>query len=149
MAPKKRYAEGTPVEAVKSRGEVMGLLGKYGCERMAVATMPEGDTIEFELGGRHFRFFVERPTPESVRARDAGDYAYPHNVDWRAKSEAEWRRRWRAHVLLLKAKLEFVDGGETTLEREFMPYLVAGNGQTLGDLIETGALPLLAAGGAK
>jgi hypothetical protein len=48
-------------------------------------------------------------------------------------------------VLLLKAKLEFIDGGDTTLEREFMPYLVLQDGSTVGDLIDSGHLPLLMA----
>jgi len=56
------------------------------------------------------------------------------------------RRVWRANVLLLKAKLEFIDGGDTTLEREFMPYLVMKGGKTLGDFIDGGGLLQLTGG---
>jgi hypothetical protein len=66
--------------------------------------------------------------------------------DPQTKVEAEWRRRWRAHVLLLKAKLEFIEGGDTTLETEFLTYAVLPSGQTVGDYIASGALPLLNAG---
>ena len=61
---------------------------------------------------------------------------------------AEWRRRWRANVLLLKAKLEFADGETSTVERELMPFLLTAGGQTLGDLIatEAGAALLLGDG---
>lgn len=140
MSAKPRFADGTKVSVESSRGEISGILAKHGCLRMAWGTEPEGDTLQFELGGQHFRFRIERPTPEEVRRRDAGDYAYPQNVDWRTKAEAEWRRRWRAHVLLIKAKLEFIDGGDTTLETEFMPYLVMPGGRTLGEFVAGGGL---------
>jgi hypothetical protein len=42
--------------------------------------------------------------------------------------------------------LEFIEGGDTTLEREFLPYAVLSDGRTLGDLVESGGLPLLTAG---
>jgi hypothetical protein len=142
----KRYAEGTPVTVQNSRGEITGILAKHGCDHFATGTTPAGDTLQFVLGGKTFRFFIAKPTPESVRRRDAGQYANPGNIDWRAKAEAEHRRVWRAHVLLIKAKLEFIEGGDTTLEREFLPYIVLTDGSTVGDLIDGGGLPLLTAG---
>ena len=146
MNAKPRFAEGTKVSVESSRGEITGILAKHGCQRMAWGTEPEGDTLQFELGGQNFRFRIGRPTPEEVRQRDGERYVYPHNVDWTAKATDEWRRRWRAHVLLIKAKLEFIEGGDTTLEREFMPYLVLGDGRTLNDAINAGDLPMLTAG---
>jgi hypothetical protein len=142
----KRYAEGTAVTVQSSRGEITGILAKHGCEMFATGTTPAGDTLQFVLGGKSFRFFIARPTPESVRKRDGGRYTYPANVDWTVKAEAEHRRVWRAHVLLLKAKLEFIEGGDTTLENEFLPYAVLPSGQTVGDLIASGGLPLLGTG---
>jgi hypothetical protein len=139
----KRYAEGTTVTVASSRGEITGILAKHGCDRMAWGTEPTGDTLQFTLGGHLFRFKIGKPTAEEMRKRDGGDYSYPHNVDWAAKADAEWRRRWRAHVLLIKAKLEFIEGGDTTLEREFLPYTVLKSGQTISELLEAGGLPLL------
>jgi hypothetical protein len=140
------YAEGTKVTVPSSRGEITGILTKHGCERMAWGTDPSGDTLQFELGGRLFRFTILKPTAAELRKRDSGKYVYPGNVDWDSKVDAEWRRRWRAHVLLIKAKLEFIDGGDTTLEREFMPYIVLADGRTLNDVVEAGGLPMLEAG---
>jgi hypothetical protein len=141
-----RFAEGTKVSVESSRGEISGILAKHGCMRMAWATEPRGDTLQFELDDKQFRFAMKRPTAEEVRARDGHEYTYPHNVDWELKAEAEWRRVWRANVLLLKAKLEFIDGGDTTLEKEFMPYLVMKGGRTLGDFIDGGGLLQLTGG---
>jgi hypothetical protein len=146
MPAPKRYAQDTPVTVQKSRGEITGILASHGCEKFVMGTEPGGDTLQFELGGRVFRFFVAKPTAESMKARDSRYYAQPWNVDWAAKAEGEHRRVWRAHVMLIKMKLEFVDGGDTSLEREFMPNLVLRDGGTLADMIEGGGLPLLADG---
>ena len=142
-----RYAEGTKVTVESSRGEITGILAKHGCDRMAWGTEPTADTLQFTLGGHLFRFTITKPTWAEVSAylrtqgRDPGRVYDPN-----AAVAAEWRRRWRAHVLLIKAKLEFIEGGDTTLELEFMPYTVLKSGQTLGELIDDGGLPLLTAG---
>lgn len=107
---------------------------------------PAGGTLQFELGGRYFRFAIDRPTPDEMLNRDGRDYSYPQNVDWAKKADDEWRRRWRAHVLLIKAKLEFIEGGDTTLEREFLPYAVLSDGRTVGQMLAAGGLPMLEAG---
>ncbi len=143
----RRYAEGTSVAVASSQAEMTSILMKHGCDTMAWGRTPDSDTLMFALDGHQFRFTLVKPTPASMRERLSGEFAYPHNVDWATKAEAEWRRVWRAHVLLLKAKLEFVSGGDTTLEREFLPYAVLPDGRVVGDLIESGALPLLEAGG--
>jgi hypothetical protein len=143
-----RYAEGTTVTVENSRGEITGILAKHGVERMAWGTGPEGDRLEFQLGGRHYRFEIAKPTEADVQAMWRKDGKGVYRVtDWGPKVAAEWRRRWRANVLLIKAKLEFAEGGDTTLEREFLPYMIVAGGTTLGDWINTtqGA-KLLAAG---
>lgn len=142
----KRFAEGTTVSVETSRGEISGILSKHGVMSQMWGSEPHGDVLQFSLNGRSFRFTMKRPTAEEIRERDSRDYVYPHNVDWEAKAFAEWRRRWRATVLLLKAKLEFIDGGDSSLEREFMPYMLTASGRTIGELIEAGEVPMLEAG---
>ena len=138
-----RYAEGTPVTVQQSRGEITGILAKHGVETMAWGTKPGGDYLRFELGGRAYLFHIEKPTTEQIFE------LYPNHRDTEAKLEAEWRRRWRANVLLLKAKLEFADGETSTVERELMPYMLLKGGKTLEQIILAGTLPLLAPGGAE
>ena len=142
----RRYAEGTRVEVQSSRGEITGILAKHGVERMGWTSEPAGDSLVFDLHGGTYRLTMTKPTAESLRARDGHEYTYPDNVDWKAKAAQEWRRVWRANVLLLKAKLEFIDGGDTTIDRELLPYRVLKGGQTLEELIGAGGLPLLMAG---
>ncbi len=138
-----RYAEGTKVSVESSRGEISGILAKHGVERMGWASERAGDTLMFELGGYSFRFNMARPTLEEVMR------LYPNAYDHNAKREAEWRRRWRANVLLLKAKLEFIDAGDTTLIRELLPYAVLKGGRTVEEEIAGGGLPMLTAGGGR
>jgi hypothetical protein len=144
----RRFAEGTTVSVESSRGEITGILAKHGVERMAWAHEPEGDVLSFELSGHRFLFRIPVPTAEELRRRDGRNYSYPANVDWDAKVPAEWRRRWRANVLLLKAKLEFADGEASTVMRELMPYALLRDGRTLEEAIVAGdaSVPLLEAG---
>lgn len=146
-----RYAEGTAVTVESSRGEITGILAKNGVVRQAWASAPEGDTLQFELGGFQYRFFIARPTVEEVRAdyratgRDWGRVQDPAG-----KVAAEWRRRWRANVLLLKAKLEFAAGEASTVVRELMAYAVLKDGRTLEEAIMAGdSVPLLTAGSSR
>jgi hypothetical protein len=62
-----------------------------------------------------------------------------------AQVAAEWRRRWRANVLLLKAKLEFASGDASTVTRELMPYAVLADGRTLEEAVMDDGIKLLAA----
>lgn len=137
MTPPRRYAEGTSVTVASSRGEISGILGNHGVDRQGWSTGPEGDQLLFELEGKRFRFDILKPTREEI------DELYPNARDPEAKLQAEWRRRWRANVLLLKAKLEFIDAGDTTLERELLPYMLTADGRTVADVIEEGSLPLM------
>lgn len=146
-----RYAYGTKVTVETSRGEITGILAKHGVDTMAWGTNPVGDQLQFELGGHRFRFLIAKPSLDDAKAAylDAGksEWGWNHQADQAGALAAEWRRRWRAHVLLIKAKLEFIDSGDTTLEREFMPYMLVAGGATLGEWLESSSgQKLLAAG---
>lgn len=103
--------------------------------RQAWASEPEGDTLQFELAGFNYRFRIARPTFDEMHARHAKtgrSWAY---FDGPKVVDAEWRRRWRAQVLLLKAKLEFADGEASTVVRELMPYALLTTGETLEEAV--------------
>lgn len=140
----RRFAEGTDVPVEKSRGEITGILATYGVKRMGWMAGPEGDELMFELEGRQFRFQIKQPTWADISDR----YVYDKNeADRRRAVDAEWRRRWRANVLLLKAKLEFADDERSTVLRELLPYAVLADGRTLEEAVVAGdsGVPLLAA----
>lgn len=141
-----RYAEGTAVPVDKSRGEISGILTAHNIFRQGWWSEPEGDGVQFEYHGRVYRLTIPKPTAAELRERDGGQYRYPHNVDWDQKAAQEWKRRWRATVMLLKMKLEYADDGDiTSLERELLPYMLLSDGTTVEAAIRGGGLPLLAA----
>lgn len=144
-----RYATGTTVPVDKSRGDISGILARYGVERQGWVTGPDGDELMFELNGKRYRFQINKPTLEDAKRSylDSGksEWGWNHQADQETWKQKEWMRRWRANVLLIKAKLEFADGGDTTLEREFMPYMLVDGKRTLGELVEAG-VPLLGKG---
>jgi len=139
----RRYAEGTTVSVNASQGEIAGILMAHGVRKQGWMSSPEGDELLFELEGHSFRFQIFKPTVAEIH-RD-----FPNHRDTAAKLDAEWRRRWRANVLLLKAKLEFIDSGDTTLERELLPYMLTAGGQTVAELVVAGKLPMLSAGASR
>lgn len=141
-----RYAENTKVSVDSSRGEITSILAKNGVQNMGWSSTPTKDQLIFQLQGGTYRLTMVRPSAASMEQRDRHLYVYPHNVDWESKVDQEWRRVWRANVLLLKAKLEFIDSGDTTIERELLPYRVLDSGQTVEEAMLDGGLPMLTAG---
>jgi hypothetical protein len=172
-AKPKRFAEGTSVSAEKSRIEIEHLLAKHGATQRSFATDDDtGRTVlTFRLSERMARISM---------AVDAASIPDPSKSDWNQKPAtpkgwAGWavprRREWvaakrdqmnrelmRRLLLVLKAKLELIQDGVTTFEREFLADILLPNGETMHEAIrtrlaeayDTGNMPLLlpAAGGA-
>ncbi len=125
-----RYAKDTQVSTDRSRTEIEQLLKKYGATAFGYAWENDTNVISFKLGDRHVRIFVPMPTPDDVRHTETGKrrgLTAQQNAH-----DQEVRRRWRALVLIVKAKLEAVESGITTLEREFLSDIVMPNNQTVG-----------------
>jgi hypothetical protein len=161
-APKaKRFAEGTEVTVDRSRAELEALLDKHGATEVLVHRGAQRSTLIYRLGGRMIRQVVTYPDAAAYERVD------PKNK-WSAKrkpeavkrmQEAEWRRRWRAQLLILKAKLELIASGESTVDREFLADTMLPNGETVAEAMlpriaqayETGEMPplMLGAGGAR
>jgi len=135
------YAENTKVSVDSSKGEIMSLLRKHGVKQQAWAMADgEEDVLQFWLDGKAYRLKVASPTREEIFV------LYPNHYDTPAKIEAEHRRRWRATLLMLKAKLEFADGVLSTTGDELLPYLVLDDNRTVREALAQGGLPLLTAG---
>lgn len=88
--------------------------------------------IGFRLGGRYVRFQIELPDPD--------DQEFTHHSRGRRTADAAekaWeqgcRQVWRALALVIKAKLEAVAAGITTVEDEFLAHTVLPDGSTFGD----------------
>ena len=109
------YARYTKVPVDRSRAEIERLLSHYKADQFGTAIDNDKGRamVQFRLQKRLIRF----------------DLPFPN------KNEQEVRRRWRALVLSIKAKLEAVESGITSFESEFLGYVVLPDGRTVGETI--------------
>ena len=119
------YAEKTSVPVDRSQAEIRKTLSKYQATGFAFAESNANAMIMFELQGRRIMFRLPLPPPPSSNATQASIKTYDQLC----------RSKWRALVLGIKAKLECVSSGITTLEQEFLAHIVLPNNQTVGDVM--------------
>ena len=146
-----RYAEGTTVPVDRSRAEIERILMRYGADQFAYGYETGGDAmIQFRAHERLVRLVV--PFPDRA-ARE-----YTHSATGLRRSEgsaqsaweAACRQRWRALVLVLKAKLEAVESGISAFEDEFLAQTVLPDNTTVANYMrpqldrayERGLMPL-------
>lgn len=108
-----RYAERTKVPIERSRDEIERVLKRYGADQFMYGWRDGAALIAFRAQGRQIRFVL--PTPDDPQ---------------------EARQRWRALVLVIKAKLEAVESGIVTFEDEFLAHIVLPDGQRVGEWLE-------------
>lgn len=126
-----RYASETSVSPDTSRMEIEKTLRRYRADAFAYATEAGRASIMFRMAGRQIRFILTLPDP--------ADREFTHHsrgARTAAAAEAAWeqacRQRWRALALVIKAKLEAVSAGITTVEDEFLSHTVLPDGSTFG-----------------
>lgn len=126
---RRTYAKGTVVPVAKSRTEIEALLKRYGAQQFISAWDTTDEKAAVAVIG--FAVLAEDGKPRQVRMRlplpNPDDFSTQKQVD------AEDRRRWRALALVIKAKLEAVASGISTIEREFLADVVLPDGSTVGD----------------
>lgn len=123
-----RFAEHTKVPVERSRAEIEKTLVRYGADGFMYGHADGSAVVMFRMNGRHVKFVL--PIPDDPQ---------------------EGRQRWRALLLVIKAKLEAVETGVTEFESEFMAHILLPDGQTVGqfmrpqieDAYEKGNMPAL------
>lgn len=150
----RRFAAGTGVEIATTRAELERLLSGYGADAVVMGWDGPVSTIAFRLRGRHVRYTIERPTrSDSVvssypSGKPRSSYAIAEAV------AAEYRRRWRALLLVVKAKLELVAAGDSDFDDEFLTHVMLPDGSLVRDWMgpqvarayDTGEMPTLLPG---
>lgn len=132
------YAERTTVGVEASRAEIERTLRRYKADAFGYMTESNLAKIAFRINDRHVRFLLTMPSRED---ESFTTYTQGRSVFRRTETEIEkrWdqacRQKWRALVLVIKAKLEAVSAGVTTIEDEFLAHTVLANGATVGETI--------------
>jgi hypothetical protein len=122
---KPHFASETSVPVERSRAELEKLLRRYEADQF-VSGWEEGRAmVGFRIAGRTVRLEVPMPTLKDVQKKGS------RKPPVLALAQME-RQRWRALLLLTKAKLEACALGLETFEQAFLAGIVTPNGQTIG-----------------
>jgi hypothetical protein len=108
----RRFAEDTSVPAGRSQDEVKDRLRRCGADQIAIYESEAQSAVAFTAAGRMYRITV----PRTAKPKDP---------------RQDERRAWRLLLLLLKAKLEAIREGATTMEREFLADMLLPDGSTV------------------
>lgn len=148
------YAEDTKVSVERSESELKALLRRHKADRIATGYDDRMGlaVVNFAIGEgpsvRMVRLEVRVPSLDSLVADARKDPPHGWN-SWSATKRGDYckkrrdqieRQRWRALLLVTKAKLELIEQGLSSLEREFLADLVLPGGGTVSEM----ALPAIA-----
>jgi hypothetical protein len=147
------YAESTSVPVSKSRAEIERLLQQHKCSKFMAGVDHEAHraTVQFQAHNRIVKFEIALPDPKDPKFRRVKGRWLERTAAGIAKVvEQEERSRWRALLLVIKAKLEAVESNIATFEDEFLAHVLLPNQQTVAEYIgptvaqiyETGRMPI-------
>ncbi len=103
-----RYAAKTKVPVDKTRLEIERLVKRYGAKGFVAGWQGQTARVEFLCAARHIRLSVTVPP-----------------------AEQEARQKWRALLLLVKAKLSSVEAKIASFEEAFVGDIVMPDGRTV------------------
>lgn len=124
------YAAKTEVPIERSRAEIERMLIRYGATAFQVGWEGDMSAVSFKIADRYIRILMLMPDRADSARSETGKKRTATAAE-RAYEQAA-RQRWRALSLIIKAKLEAVAAGITTIEREFIADVVMPNNATVG-----------------
>jgi hypothetical protein len=116
------FAEKTKVPIAQSRAEIERLLDRHKAKQYGTAVDYDlrQARVQFRLHERIVRFVITLPDTARLRGE---------------RLEQAARQRWRALLLVIKAKLEAVENNIATFEEEFLAHIVLPNDKTVADYV--------------
>jgi hypothetical protein len=138
MSPRP-FAARTEVPAMRSRLELEELLERHGATGFAYAMVHGRAVVAFDLAGRRIRVELQLPdpaAPDFTHARHrSGHLVERPGAEAVKRHQQAVRQRWRALLLVVRAKLEAVAAGIVSFEDEFLAYVVLPGGSTVSQEI--------------
>lgn len=122
------YAKDTTVPVEKTKAEIERLVIQHKATEYVAGWQtadPPRAAVQFRMKDRYVRFEVPMPHP--------ADKKYPtYNTQKRDRMiDQDTRSRWRALLLVIKAKLESVESGIETFDEAFLAQVVMPGGATV------------------
>ena len=149
-----KYANKTVVSPEKSQAEIQNTLRKYGADRFGTMEEKTKAHVMFEYSGLSIQISVDLPTKADFIKTKAGNSRSKNAID--ASYDQAIRQKWRSLYLMIKAKLVGIEDNITTIEKEFMAFVIMPDGMPLSThilpklqtMVKTGKMPkLLSYGG--
>jgi hypothetical protein len=139
------YAENTKVPVAQTRSEIEQLLERHKAKQYGTAVDYDllQARVQFRLHDRIVRFIIKLPDSKKLGSG--------------VKLERAERQRWRALLLVIKAKLESVENSIETFEQAFLANVVMPNDLTVAEIVlpqitdayKTGKMPHLLTDGGR
>lgn len=126
-----KYANNTVVSPEKTQNDIRDTLRKYGAGRFGIMEEEDKAHVMFEYNNLMIQLTITLPKLEDFEKTEAG-----RSRKMSAARDAHCqavRQHWRALLLAIKAKLEAIECGISTIEKEFLAFVVMPDGRNLGD----------------
>ncbi len=131
-----QYAAGTDVSSEQSRMEIERTLKRYKASSFMYGYREGRASIAFTLPGVMIRIEITLPDPEDDEFRLTPSTRRRRSPQSQQEAyEQAIRQRWRALALVVKAKLEAVESGISTVQDEFLAFIVLPGGETVGEQV--------------
>jgi len=117
------YAATTKVPVAKTRSEIEQLLERHKAKQYGTAVDYDQmrARVQFRLHDRIVRFIIALPDRKKLGEG--------------VRFEREERQRWRALLLVIKAKLESVESAIETFEHAFLSQIVMPDDRTVAEIV--------------
>lgn len=126
-----KYAQKTTVSTENSCVEIMRIVTRYGATGFGVDFVGGKSIIGFRMQGKFIRLALSMPDANSKEIQYTPAGRYRPESQRKSALEQAMKQRWRVLALVVKAKLEAVESGITTIEQEFFGSLLLPNGKTV------------------
>ena len=126
------FASDTNVSINRTREEIIRTLQRYGADAFGYVTEGDRSAIYFQIRGLRVNLHATLPDYADFEKMPNRNARRTEQAQRRAYDQA-CRQRWRALLLIIKAKLEAIESGITTLEEEFLPHIMLPSGDRVGD----------------
>lgn len=129
------YAKDTDVPVAASKSEIERTLTRYGATEFLQGWRDGVAYLAFTIKRRPIRIIVPMPKrDEFLRTENRRLARSEAQID--AAWEKAQRQKWRALLLVVKAKLEAVESGISTIDDEFLAWTLLPSGETVREWIE-------------